>query len=173
MVSSHLDLKPENILFDGHKVWLIDWQAAFLNDRYYDLGIAANFLANNDEEARAWLQLYFGHPPDDYQLARFFLMRQVLHMAYATVFLLLASASQPADPSATLPDFEEFHQQMWAGEISLAGHEMRRVYGLIHWRQLLHNLRLPRFEQALQLVADRHSGDISIARLLPPRPDPQ
>jgi len=34
MVSSHNDLfKPDNILFDGHRVWLVDWEAAFLNDR--------------------------------------------------------------------------------------------------------------------------------------------
>src|SRR5262249_44061196 len=33
MVSSHNDLfKPDNILFDGQRVWLVDWEAAFLND---------------------------------------------------------------------------------------------------------------------------------------------
>ncbi len=32
MVSCHSDLKPENILFDGQRVWLVDWQAAFVND---------------------------------------------------------------------------------------------------------------------------------------------
>src|SRR5581483_9862851 len=38
MASSHNDLfKPDNILFDGHRVWLVDWEAAFLNDRYADL----------------------------------------------------------------------------------------------------------------------------------------
>jgi len=30
MVSSHSDLfKPDNILFDGQRVWLVDWEAAF------------------------------------------------------------------------------------------------------------------------------------------------
>jgi hypothetical protein len=37
MVSSHNDLKPENILFDSNHIWLVDWEAAFLNDRYVDL----------------------------------------------------------------------------------------------------------------------------------------
>src|SRR6185437_7068272 len=31
LVSSHNDLKPENILFDGDRVWMVDWEAAFLN----------------------------------------------------------------------------------------------------------------------------------------------
>jgi len=35
MVSSHNDLfKPDNIVFDGQRLWLVDWETAFLNDRY-------------------------------------------------------------------------------------------------------------------------------------------
>jgi thiamine kinase-like enzyme len=37
MVSCHSDPKPENILFDGQRVWLVDWHAAIVNDRYFDL----------------------------------------------------------------------------------------------------------------------------------------
>jgi thiamine kinase-like enzyme len=37
LVASHNDLKTENILFDGDPVRLVDWEAAFLNDRYADL----------------------------------------------------------------------------------------------------------------------------------------
>ena len=51
MVSSHNDLfKPDNILFDGQRVWLVDWEAAFLNDRYADLAVVANQVVTNDEE---------------------------------------------------------------------------------------------------------------------------
>jgi aminoglycoside phosphotransferase (APT) family kinase protein len=52
MVSSHNDLKPENILFDGDRVWLVDWEAAFLNDRYQDLAVVANFVVTNDAGRR-------------------------------------------------------------------------------------------------------------------------
>jgi aminoglycoside phosphotransferase (APT) family kinase protein len=35
----HNDLfKPDNMLFDGNRLWLVDWEAAFQNDRYADLG---------------------------------------------------------------------------------------------------------------------------------------
>ena len=52
MVSSHNDLfKPDNILFDGERLWLIDWEAAFLNDRYADLAVVANLIIANDAEA--------------------------------------------------------------------------------------------------------------------------
>jgi len=31
--------EPENVLFDGKRVWLVDWEAGFLNDRYLDLAV--------------------------------------------------------------------------------------------------------------------------------------
>jgi hypothetical protein len=154
MVSSHSDLKPENILFDGHRVWLVDWEAAFLNDRYFDLAVIANFVVTSDAEERAYLQEYFGQPPDEYQLARFFLMRQVMHMFYAAIFLLLGSAGKPLDRSERAPAFGDFHRRIWEGEISLAGNEMRVLYGRVHWEELSQNVQQARFREALRPVVD-------------------
>ena len=65
MVSSHNDLfKPDNILFDGQRVWLVDWEAAFRNDRYADLAVVANQVVTNDDEGMVYLQEYFGAAPD-------------------------------------------------------------------------------------------------------------
>lgn len=87
MLSSHNDLKPENILFDGARVWLVDWEAAFLNDRYFDLAVVANFVVTDDAEEEAYLRRYFGEAAGEYRLARFYLMRQITHMSCAMVFL--------------------------------------------------------------------------------------
>lgn len=48
IVSSHNDLNPNNILFDGKKIWIIDWEAAFQNDRYVDLANVANRFVTNE-----------------------------------------------------------------------------------------------------------------------------
>ena len=167
MVSCHMDLKPENILFDGRRVWLIDWMAASVNDRYFDLAIVANFVVTNDTDERAYLTEYFGRPPDEYQLARFFLMRQVLHVFYATVFLLLGSTGKPIPRNDDAPSFPAFHDRMWAGEIDLADNELKVVYGLVHWRQLLSNMRQTRFDEALAIISDRHPDPEATRRLLP------
>jgi aminoglycoside phosphotransferase (APT) family kinase protein len=158
MVSCHMDLKPENILFDGQRVWLVDWDAAFVNDRYFDLAIAANFVVAGDADEWTYLEQYFGQRPDEYQRARFFLMRQVLHMFGATVFLLLGSAGQPIRQSENLPSFRDFHRQLWAGEVSLADNEMKIVYGMVHWKQLLHDVTQARFDEALGIVSERNAG---------------
>ena len=167
IVSSHSDLKPENILFDGHRVWLVDWQAAFLNDRYFDLAIVANFVISGDDDERMYLAAYFGRPPDEYERARFFLMRQVMHMFYAAVFLMLFSAGKPVNQTESLPSFRDFHQRIWAGEVNLADQATRIVYARVHWEQLLQNVRQAPFEDALGIVSDRHGGQADLRRLLP------
>ncbi len=171
MVSSHSDLKPENILFDGQRVWLADWQAAFVNDRYFDLSVVANFIVTTQADEASFLERYFGQPADAYQRARFFLMRQVVHMFYATVFLMLASAGKSIDQSQKLPPFRDFHQRIWAGEMDLADNAAKIAYGRIHWTQLLENMRHARFHESLRIVSDRHPSTAGTRRLLPAAPD--
>jgi hypothetical protein len=153
-VSSHNDLKPENILFDGERVWLVDWEAAFLNDRYVDLAVVANFAVNSEADEQAYLQRYFGKPAGENRLARFFLMRQVAHVFYALVFLSLAAgAGKAVDTRVEAPDFRDFHRRMLAGEVSLAEADAKLQYGLVHLKQIQENVRTPRFQEALQIVS--------------------
>jgi aminoglycoside phosphotransferase (APT) family kinase protein len=161
-VSSHNDLKPENVLFDGDHVWFVDWEAAFLNDRYFDLAVVANFLFTSDADEDSYLRTYFGEAAGAYRLARFYLMRQIVHMAYAVVFMQLGARGKPIEREGKAPDFRDFHNRIWVGEVSLAGDERRLEYGLVHMHQLSQNLRTARFREALQIVSlGRHTTDIS------------
>jgi thiamine kinase-like enzyme len=157
MVSSHNDLfKPDNILFDGHRLWLVDWEAAFRNDRYADLAVAANLVVTNDADEGVYLGAYFGEQPDRYRLARFYLAQQVTHMFYAMVFLLLGSAGKPIDWSEAVPGFTGFHRRIWAGEVNLADTRMKVIYGKVHWERLLQNMRQARFDEAVRIVSESH-----------------
>jgi hypothetical protein len=158
MVSSHNDLfKPDNILFDGQRVWLVDWEAAFLNDRYADLAVVANQVVTNDEEEMVYLQEYFGAAPDQYQLARFHLMQQIAHLFYTMAFLFLGSSAKPIDWSGRVPEFRDYHRRMWAGEVDLADKDVKILYGRVHWERLLRNVRQARYNEALRIVSDRHA----------------
>jgi len=165
MVSSHMDLKPDNILFDGVRLWLVDWQAAFINDRYFDLALAANCLVSNEADEVTYLEHYFEQTPDDYQRARFFLMRQFLHLFSASVFLLIGSGGTPIGPVEELPSFEGFHRRVWAGEVNLGEKDQQILCGLVHWNKLMDNVRERRFAEALRIVSSRNSD--SCHRLLP------
>jgi aminoglycoside phosphotransferase (APT) family kinase protein len=158
MVSSHNDLKPENILFDGDRVWLVDWEAAFLNDRYLDLALVANFVVTNDGEEEAYLRTYFGEAEGEYRRARFYLMRQILHVAYTTVFMRLGSGGKAIQPNTEAPGFRDFHNRVWAGEVSLATDETKLRYARVHMNQVLQNMRAVRFQDALRSVSDWHAA---------------
>lgn len=163
MVSCHCDLKPENIVFDGQRPWLLDWEAAFVNDRYFDLAVIANFIVATDAQEESFLHEYFGQPPDACQRARFFLMRQVVHMMYAAFFLLLGSAGKAVNPSQAVPDFRDFHERLWAGTVNLTEGDMKTVYGRVHWAQLRHDTAGTRFDEAIRIVAETGAA----SRLLP------
>lgn len=159
LVPSHNDLKPENVLFDGRRVWLVDWEAAFMNDRYFDLAVVANFIVRDEAEAEELLRNYFEEPAGEYRMARFYLMRQVLHMAYAVVFMVFGYSGKAIDPAAPVPDFREFHDAIWSGEISLAGSDRKLEYGRVHWNQFKRNMRREWLEEALRIVAKRHDEE--------------
>ncbi len=154
-VNCHNDLKPENILFDGYSPVLVDWEAIFLNDPYIDLAVVSNFVIAQPEETNNYLKHYFGCEPSEYQLARFYLVQQIMHMAYFVFFMLIvASAGNTIDSNSPDPGFRLFHNNMWNGKIDLASQEARQQYAWTHYYQLLRNLQSTDFEVALQVVSN-------------------
>jgi len=156
-VPSHNDLfKPDNILFDGNRLWLVDWEAAFQNDRYADLAVVANMLVAGEAEEQVYLQEYFGAPPTSYQAARFYLMRQLAHMFYAMAFLSQGSAGKPVDWSEPVPAYNDFQRRFWARDVGLADSHSKAVYGRVHWERLRKNLGEPGLDEALKITANRN-----------------
>lgn len=154
LVASHNDVKPQNMVFDGERLWLIDWESAFLNDPYVDLAIVANFFVHGEADEDRYLKAYFGEPAGGYRRARFYLMSQALHMFYAAFLLSFASragASIGADMSTTL-DFREFHQRLISGEIDTLKPDVQVEYAKIHINEALRNMRTQRFAEALARV---------------------
>ncbi len=156
LAPGHNDLfKPDNMLFDGNRLWLVDWEAAFQNDRYADLAVVANMIVTNESEERIYLQEYFGEPPDERQRARFYLMRQLAHMFYAMAFLTLGSPGKPIDRIEPVPAYGDYQRRFWAREAGLTDNQAKTVYGRVHWEQLSQNMRQARFDEALRIVSDR------------------
>jgi hypothetical protein len=156
-VPCHNDLfKPDNTLFDGSRLWLVDWEAAFPNDRYADLAVVANLVVTNDDEERAFLRDYFGIPPGEYQSARLWLMRQLTHLFYTMAFLQLGAMGKPVDSSEPVPDFLDYQRRIWAGEVDVSDNAVKIVSGRVHWARLLDNVRQPRYSEALRIVSAGH-----------------
>jgi hypothetical protein len=157
LVSSHNDLNPANVLFDGEKVFIIDWEAAFLNDRYVDLAILALYFAANDAHIQTLLTAYFGAAPTAYQQARFYLMRQVVFLYYATIFLRLAADAKPADfvhdQHMVTPGLLEVKRMLGSGEVQLGTYEGKLLYGKMLLQEALQGIKAPAFAAALERIS--------------------
>lgn len=150
-VSCHNDLKPDNVLFDGSRMWLVDWEAAFLNDRYTELAVVANFYGDEAEGAEeAYLETYFGEPAGRLRLSQFLVMRQYMSAIYAAFFLTSAARlGARIDAGIELPDFREYNQRLVRFEIHLLDPQHQAEYGLLHLRHALRQMRSARFAEAI------------------------
>lgn len=153
LVSSHNDLNPANVLYDGEKIWLIDWEAGFKNDRYVDLAVVALYFAANEQHIDTFLTAYFGEAPTALQRAKFYLMRQVVFLYYGTIFLRMAAEMKDThDQDMKVPTLLEVKKMMSKGEVNLGSYEGKILYGKMLMQEALTEMRQPQFEAALALL---------------------
>lgn len=154
-VSSHNDLNPGNLAYDGARIWLLDWEAAFLADRYVDLATVANWFANDPRREDLLLATYFNAPPTAEQRARLYLMRQVNHVFYGMVFLNVAAAERPGARLSGLdaPTLAEIGQRLGTGEFDMLAWENRVTYAKARLSAALAGMQGPAFEDALATLA--------------------
>jgi hypothetical protein len=58
------------------------------------------------------------------------------------------------DRSEPVPPYGNFQRRFWAREVGLADNQAKTVFGMIHWGELLQNMRQERFDEALRIVSD-------------------
>lgn len=159
-VFSHNDLNPNNLLCDGEKVWIIDWDVAFLNDRYVDLANAANFFIHTEEQEKAFLNAYFEELVDEYKTARFYVMRQVCRIIYSMMMFQLARQAKPADHDHNHDmegiSLKEFGALMAAGKLSLAGYDGQFMFGKALLNEAVTQMRSLRFTESIAQLSARH-----------------
>jgi len=153
LVSSHNDINPGNVIYDGRRLWLIDWEAAFLADRYVDLATTANWLARDAAQEALLLATYFGGPPSAEQRARFEVMKVVNHVFVGVIFLNTAAGEQPgvqpSDRTLAGPSLARMRQGLGTGQVNFARWDDRVAYGKARLRHALELLRTPAVARAL------------------------
>lgn len=156
-VSSHNDLNPSNLICDGKRIWIVDWDAAFLNDRYVDLAASANFFVRNEQQEKIFLEAYFGDGLNYYNSARFFVMRQISRLIYAILMFKLANSSASAgivdDPDLQTMNMQKIGEQIGAGKLSLSSYRGQLLYGKALLNEALLDMRSPRFELSVEVLS--------------------
>jgi len=111
-VSSHNDPVPNNILFDGKRLWLIDWESAYCNDRLVDVAIMLDGIAHSPELEEGLLHAWLGRAPDHDLRARLRIVRALTRLYYAGVFLSASAAASWTNRNTDLsaPSPADFRQ---------------------------------------------------------------
>ena len=156
-VSSHNDLNPGNVLYDGTRLWLVDWEASFLADRYVDLATVASWFTRDAAGEDLLLTTYFGATPSPEQRARFYLMQQINHVFYGMIMLNGAAAERPG---VRLPDQDlsgaglvELGGRLATGDFALQAWDDRVTYGKARLAAALEGMQGPTFEDAMARLA--------------------
>ena len=147
-VSSHNDLNPGNIIHDGTRVWFVDWEAAFLADRYVDLSCLANWFCQTQADESGLLTAYFGAEPTERQRGRMTLMRAVNHLFCGLMFANMAGAEQPTltDLALEAPPLSEL---MGPFGPALGTPAERLTFGTAQLRQAIEDFSSDRFAEAM------------------------
>jgi len=153
----HNDLNPNNMLFDGARMWLIDWEAASMNDPMLDLGNILHWFTMEPAQEAVFLEAYFGSPPGGRQRAKLTLMRQVTRCFYTAIFMLLAVQRSrgrlpPMAERATLPAYAEVLRGLGAGTFPIGAPEGMQIFSLVIANEAAAELELPTFAEALALL---------------------
>ncbi|HLZ75223.1 phosphotransferase [Phenylobacterium sp.] len=162
LVSSHNDLNPGNVVYDGRRLWLVDWDAAFLADRYVDLATLANWFTRDAAGEEKLLTTYFRRSPEPQERARFEVMRLVNHVFTGVIFLATAAAERPgeslADRTLAGPSLPDLHERLRTGRFAMLEWENRVTYGKARLAAALEGLRAPKFAAALTQLAAGPQG---------------
>ncbi len=148
LVASHNDLHPRNLVFDGTRLWIVDWDTAFLNDPFVDLAVPANYLARDEAEETAFYAACLGRPPEPEERARLWLMRQAAHVCHGAVLMTLG----PGGRDMAAPPLAGMRMAIAEGRLSLGDPDQRVLFGKAMMNEALANSRGPRFAEALRLL---------------------
>lgn len=112
LTSCHNDLNFSNLLFNGEKTYFIDWEAAGLEDPFFDLAMVCNEFISNDEDRAYFISHYFGRSLTAIEVAKLNGMRQIAYCYLALHFLehalnsgLSLSIDYPIEPVPTVSEW--------------------------------------------------------------------
>lgn len=145
-VASHNDLVSRNLLFDGSRLWLIDWESAYLNDPHIDIAIALDNFAPDPGCAEVLQQAASAHWPDRIDPTRLALARALVRLYYAGVLLCASHASLGAieDRDVTAPNADAFERAVQLGGLNLDAPETKHLMGKLFLASFMTGAAPPR-----------------------------
>lgn len=152
IASCHNDLNSENILYDGKKIYLIDFEAAGLEDPYFDLATVCQQNCLDPNEELAFLESYLERKPSDLEVAKLVLMKQVSYCYHALHFFQHAYDAGMMAFHDDVPTFKQWYQGRKEGKYSYDTTYDWMLYAMVVLNQSLEDMSKPVFVDAKRLL---------------------
>ena len=153
-VSCHNDPNPQNLLFDGHRLWLVDWETASRSDPFIDVATMAAHVAPTPELQHVLLSSSLGRPPEPLDRARLALMARVTRLQVGCA--LLCIAVDPATPTHTdlgSMGLDEVHAAFARGELVGGTAAGTIAFAKVMLGMFLESLGAPDLDESLRVVS--------------------
>jgi hypothetical protein len=124
-VASHNDLNPRNILFDGVRLWLIDWETAYRNDRFVDLAILTAETVCTPASEQIMLEAWLARSPSPIEKDRMAVMKPIARLYHACLLLApLVSGSSETIETLAAPTHDDFVLAVAQGRLQLGAPDL-------------------------------------------------
>ncbi len=155
MVSTHNDPNPRNILFDGQRVWLVDWELAFLNDPLVDVAILTTDLVEAPDLQEVLLRAALGAVPDRAVHARLGVIRLLTRLFYGCVVLDGLGPAARSIAALGLPTFTPagFRRAVAEGQLGSGTPEAAYAFARMSLAAFRQEVATPGVSEALRIVA--------------------
>jgi hypothetical protein len=156
LVAAHNDPNPRNILFDGTRLWLIDWELGFRNDRLVDLAILTHELADTPELETELLSAALGRAPDRPLRAQLHVIRLLTRLFYGCIVLDSLQGAQNLRTAS--PDIEytpvTFRRAVADGQLRSGSPQTAYAFARMSLTAFLHGMRSPKLKEWLSLASE-------------------
>ena len=154
LVSAHNDPNPRNLLFDGERLWLVDWELAFLNDPLVDVAILTTEFAQTPELEEALLQASFGVRPTRQRIARLAVIRLLTRLYYGCVVLDSLSGMPAPDVGESARSPSAFRAALAEGRLKSGSPETAFAFGMMSLAAFKDGLAEPGFDETLRCAQE-------------------
>ena len=154
LASCHNDLNSENMLYDGKQIYLIDFEAAGLEDPYFDLATVCQQNCFDSTEDFTFLENYLGRKPSDLELSKLALMKQVSYCYHALHFFQHAYNAGMMEFHDKVPTFKQWYHGRKEGKYSYDTTYDLMLYAMVVLNQSLEDMSKPAFIEAKRLLVD-------------------
>jgi len=152
LASCHNDLNSENLLYDGKQIFLIDFEAAGLEDPYFDLATVCQQHCFDPNEELTFLESYLQRKPRDLEVSKLALMKQVSYCYHALHFFQHAYNTGMMEFHDNVPTFKQWYQGRKEGKYSYATTYDLMLYAMVVLNQSLEDMSKPAFIEAKRLL---------------------